>query len=85
MGAFANGRICICLSKKKHPVLNNVFYLISLDQGEMKIKQIKMQCVNLEKEIEDGNCVTGISVIDKIFGDFLAQPVSVKISVFSKF
>ena len=51
----------------------------------MKIKQIKMQCVNLEKETEDGNCVTGISVIDKIFGDFLAQPVSVKIPVFSKF
>ena len=44
-------------------MLNNFYYLISLDQSEIKIKQIKMRrCVSLEREIEDGDCVTGTSV-----------------------
>jgi len=39
----------------------------------MRLKSNKMRCVNLEKEIDDQDCVTGISVIDKMFGDFPAQ------------
>jgi len=39
--------------------------------------------VDLEKEIEDRDCVTGISFMDKMFGDFPAQPAH--FSVLSKF
>ena len=72
------GRICIFLNNKKnHSVLNNFYYLISLDQSEIKIKQIKMgRCVSLEREIEDGDCVTGISVINKIFVHFPQLSIS---------